>query len=559
MSAIQVFRCEELATEIFKHFTPGPLRKTDTLQYRLRRHERQKALSRAARICRACTAPALDVLWRVVDDIYILLSLLPPTIRGRNAYVFTRDLTLSEWERFQQYATRVRELHWKPPSIGFEYDPDRGVAIDINISPSVWMILARWCHGKALCPRLGYLAPLHLSPNLPGPLILVSPTLWHLGISVHESILSEDDLALSSLFSSLGPVFASLESLIIDAGSYVGLVDNWLTSPDCETRFIDLTDARALQHLEIQTPLYTVSNSFVRSCEDIGLRSLSLVIAELDLDVSFDNEDPSPLRVTLRELHLSGDPHLLMPFIEHVVGPSLEVLDLQFTGIRHTPLNEFHTILGRVVAKISPNVTRFSLTLADSDIEMPWDMRQVPAIELLRPLLPKAHLTHVALILAYKRDHGLFTQQDMVAMADIWPNLVELRISNTQCQPPSNGHRSSPCVGDLIHFAERHPRLEHLVLPSLNADAKSLPALHEVPQLNHRLEFLRIQAITGFPYYRTTFALAQILDRVFPYLDLSRPQFEGPRGIGRTRVDVWDEVERALLALQTGRRGGCVT
>ena len=78
MSAAHVFRCEELATEIFNHLAPGPLRKTDTVQYRLCRRQRQTTLARAACVCRAWSDPALNVLWRVVDDIHNLLSLLPP-------------------------------------------------------------------------------------------------------------------------------------------------------------------------------------------------------------------------------------------------------------------------------------------------------------------------------------------------------------------------------------------------------------------------------------------------------------------------------------------------
>ncbi|KAH9888429.1 hypothetical protein C8Q73DRAFT_710142 [Cubamyces lactineus] len=557
MSATQVFRCEELATEIFNHFAPGPLRRTDTVQYRIRRRVRQNALARAARICHACTTPALNVLWRVVDNIYILLSLLPPIIRGRPTYVFTRDMTPSEWARFEEYAIRVRELHWQTSPIGFEYSPGHDIGADVEVSPSVWMILARWCQGKGLCPRLEYLAPLHLSPNDPGPLLLVSPTLRHMSISVAQSVLSEDDIALSSLFSSLGSVFASLESLIIDASSQVQSVGNLLMASDYETRLLDLLDTRALRHLEIHPPLVNVSRSFVRICEDIGLRSLSLTIVHFDRSLSFADDPLSRFHSTLRELRLDGEPRSLVDFIEYAIGPSLEKIELRFTNNGMTPLYESRTVLERIVARISPRLTRFSPTLAGDHETTLQEMQQVPAVEIIRPLLTKPHLTHVALHLTYKRKVGLFTQQDMMDLSDAWPDLVELRIDGVQSHIPSNYHAPSPSVEDLIQFAQRHPRLEHLVLPSLNAAAKSLPPLHDIPQLNHQLEVLQIHAITGYPYYRTTFALAQILDKLFPNLDLCRPQFEGPRGFGK-KVEVWDDVERALLALQTGRRGGCV-
>ena len=46
------------------------------------RRESQKTLARAAQVCRAFSEPALDVLWRNVDNIVHLLSLLPAFSRS---------------------------------------------------------------------------------------------------------------------------------------------------------------------------------------------------------------------------------------------------------------------------------------------------------------------------------------------------------------------------------------------------------------------------------------------------------------------------------------------
>lgn len=40
--------------------------------------EGQRALARSARVCKAFAEPALDVLWRELDDFLVLLRILPP-------------------------------------------------------------------------------------------------------------------------------------------------------------------------------------------------------------------------------------------------------------------------------------------------------------------------------------------------------------------------------------------------------------------------------------------------------------------------------------------------
>lgn len=40
--------------------------------------EGQRALARSARVCKAFAEPALDVLWRELDDLLVLLRILPP-------------------------------------------------------------------------------------------------------------------------------------------------------------------------------------------------------------------------------------------------------------------------------------------------------------------------------------------------------------------------------------------------------------------------------------------------------------------------------------------------
>ncbi|EED78514.1 predicted protein [Postia placenta Mad-698-R] len=72
-----------------------------------------KQLARAARVCKSFRDPALDLLWKTLEDIHDLLRVLPAV----QSKVGSQDLeylslcdevTQEDWARFQHYARRVR-------------------------------------------------------------------------------------------------------------------------------------------------------------------------------------------------------------------------------------------------------------------------------------------------------------------------------------------------------------------------------------------------------------------------------------------------------------------
>ncbi len=76
-AACKALLCQEILTEIFDYLSPGRPDEDALPKERLHRREAQKALARAARVCRALSGPALDVLWRVTDSLTALLSIIP--------------------------------------------------------------------------------------------------------------------------------------------------------------------------------------------------------------------------------------------------------------------------------------------------------------------------------------------------------------------------------------------------------------------------------------------------------------------------------------------------
>ena len=68
---------QEVLFEIFEWLDPGSVDPDARPRERVERRRRQRALARLARTCQVFTDPALNVLWRVVDDLVTTLSLLP--------------------------------------------------------------------------------------------------------------------------------------------------------------------------------------------------------------------------------------------------------------------------------------------------------------------------------------------------------------------------------------------------------------------------------------------------------------------------------------------------
>ncbi|KAI0657724.1 hypothetical protein C8Q70DRAFT_1121371 [Cubamyces menziesii] len=545
MSANHVFRCEELATEIFSHLAPGPLRITDTPQYRHHRTQRKTALARAARVCRAWEVPALKVLWTVVDDISELLLVLPCMAIEDDVCVLVRDITPAEWERFKLYTYSVRELHWREPQTDpkSRYQVDPGTS---SISPTVWLILSKWCKGRPLCPRLQYLAPLLISAFDPGPVILASPTIRHLEIStdIDRDHVSED-VAVQSLCSHLEPIFASLESLTVDSRIALDGSTGSLVHPSSGATLLHLTGLPALQHLHVASIHMPLSSRLVHIWEIIDLRSLTLTIDELDEGLFPPGNPDSPLRNTLRNLCVKGNPYDIAKLVEYAAGPALEVLDVQFNNIEHTPTEDIFACFNRIAEYISPHVHHISLHLCcDQDLLN----EEIAARRFLRPLLPKAHLTHITII--YENAFGSLSYRDFAKIVNAWPNLSVFRIEDTRSFfLQDDGVQLAPRIADLARFAQNHPGLRHLVIPVLNHHL--LPPPRKFPKLVHELEIFRICTLSKHASYESLFDMALLLDRLFPNLDVC----EATRDWTPAKDPGWVNVERALLALQRGREG----
>ena len=73
----QAFQCQEILSEIFEHLEPGRPDPNAPPTLRLQRRVHLRTLARLARVSHSFSVPALSVLWRVMDNLVAILSVLP--------------------------------------------------------------------------------------------------------------------------------------------------------------------------------------------------------------------------------------------------------------------------------------------------------------------------------------------------------------------------------------------------------------------------------------------------------------------------------------------------
>ncbi|KAI1788330.1 hypothetical protein LXA43DRAFT_646076 [Ganoderma leucocontextum] len=526
----------EVADAVFAHLSPGPYLNDDALPWeRERRRWAQKTLGRAALVCHALSEPALDVLWRAVDDIVHLIAVLPSYVKSTKTsstnedyYTFNRDLTQEEWDRFRSVAIRVHDLR---------------VTSDSNWDNSTWIILGRWCPRGPLCPRLKRLMSFHISNYVSGPakIMLMSPTLQHFQLSMRaleKSPPESSDLILLDL----QPVFRSVQSLSIDLQSGKDepprALEFWKCTQLCSLKVVHKLKLTP----EIIQPLTTFPH----------LRSLDLHIQELKFGESEGGEE-SKLSLSggfaeLRELSLSGNLSYISAFLEATTPTDLESLSITISQhiVDDLSADERRQELNSMYSKFPHSLRCLSLAIENGSVP---DSDLIPsASDLIEPLhrLPDLHR------FTFRADiYVALTDDYLKALEGLWPRLarfewtyakrtLERMDENNISVTWSAG--TIPTVPTLIAFAQAHPELRRLTLPYV--DLNSVPPLAEVPVLGHGLELLAIHYLRPKVPLHT---LGLALDRLFPNLDL-------PENLTNARRR-GDELDAFLFALQSGRRG----
>ncbi|KAI8978261.1 hypothetical protein BD414DRAFT_466320 [Trametes punicea] len=553
MAAAEVMLSPKLARAICEYLAPGSMPKDGSAAV-IQRRKRQHALAQLARVCRAMSGIALDVLWSAVDDFSHLLFVFKPYDRDKynscRLQMFTDALTNVDWIKFQEHALRVRELH-----LG-----------DINkIHSTVWILMTqRFPHGPLL-PRLERLTGFKIDSNSLSYATLFSPTIRHLELEVEGE--AEPGI-VRMVVQAAQPTLASTLTLIL------GEPEHTYPERPPDVAFWRSTQLHTLK-LTQGAPLTIEAIKSLASFPN--LRVLHLWISSMP-DIREDEKFPG--FASLRELALTGRVGDMCAFFAATTPPSLDSLSIKAERLCATERSRKGNSYERsersmepICASLTPSLRRFrAMLLCDCTTEYHFPDSE----KVLRPLSAAAGLRSVSFTFKGGKFH--MSDASLAAVEHAWPELLEFEVT-TRPAPPRyhdyggyrpmvtvpvsvEGYSSSPLrntndhptIKTLALFASAHPALERLIVPSIDLDA--LPDLDTVPLLEHKLRHFSVCTLAG-GVGLLDYAIA--LDMLFPSLNLAAARGktaahddDSTTTVGQARSD---ELQLLLLALQTGRTG----
>ncbi|CDO72119.1 hypothetical protein BN946_scf184962.g62 [Trametes cinnabarina] len=406
----------------------------------------EQALARCARVSRAFSDPAIEVLWEEQRGLGALFALMPRSIRKvavgvdqdddafgirPTSFVLIDTIQAPEWERMSHYARLVRT-----------YISD-GVLIDGLCASVILQKLA----GKPLLPRLRRLdwkLPFDQSSFLA---FFLSPMLR----SVHLDLLEGDTSRFThdqnteptaseyaygtalQLFQSLAP---NLENLHM-----------WTSGFHCSMdRLVEFRNLRVLKLELIRYPGLVLQTASALP----GLRKLSIYFSGTPHDQA-GPPHPETCLPSLRCLKLHGVGTAIIPFIAAVSAPLLRTIMLSFMAMEA----QWKECADLIVSRFGS-----SLRELDFDVEDAYDDPNPYLFDDWFSALYALRRLHRVSINSMFETPFIITAQDIDRMTSAWPRIRFLLIPAVQQNPSL----MFPITA-LESFAEKCPRLRQLVIP----------------------------------------------------------------------------------------------
>ncbi|KAI0669424.1 hypothetical protein C8Q78DRAFT_176690 [Trametes maxima] len=288
MVAPHLLQNQNIIAGVLQSLDPGSVLKNGA-----ERGECRRALARLAIVCRATSSPALDVLWKSIGTFKHLLFAFESYNKDRLVSIyntifhlyrllhrqrFDDDISDEGWLRFQEYASRVRELHM-------------GNKIS-EVHANVWTTLTRRCLDKPLLPSLERLTGFKLNAMSVCYAMILSPTIKHLSL---ETDVYSDAGAIDMAAKLLLPILGQLTTLVVDDKYYANNEERQGVS------FWTLTNLRALTVTTkaiLTIPIIQALAVFPHLRQlTLGIKSVPIVAETPERVEGFDQ---------LRELSLSG-------------------------------------------------------------------------------------------------------------------------------------------------------------------------------------------------------------------------------------------------------------
>ncbi|KZT72909.1 hypothetical protein DAEQUDRAFT_722542 [Daedalea quercina L-15889] len=542
---LRLIENDDVLHEVFKFLDPSATEPPPRVGASEHEISCRSALARSARASRVLSEHALSVLWRKIEGMLDIFSILPPfgkipqevdpavdgdlddigaPPRGKGLWSFSGPIAAKDWQRYQQYAQRVRvlSLAWTPR----------------KIDPSVFSEISRLSNGGPLFPGLTELDIQTYDPFEAIPSSLISPTLRKLFVTDLGSVLDgddDDDLGMRPPESPLADLVrvAFLKARVLEevslTGSNVGPMENLQPMAECSrlrrVSVVDLApDARLLHGW---------------SCIDS--------LGDLTLEVHDDNPViTQPLEFArLHCLTARGNLKHLGDLFAQLSAPSLGYLRMEVQQLPGHGREQLPECLAAVSARFGSTLRQFHLASSGDRSGGGERWPEQPLVDLIRPLLDM-HLLQTVWITPPRWWSITFSDEAVHDIAVAWPRLVSLQIYLLNAC-------SSATWESLVELASACPRLKTLALPHIDLRTFVPPIADKQPAMPHPLEVLTLDYSFGHNQVDDSHRFAQFLDRTFPNLDLETSVVRRVDIPGGQRNPLGREVMELLRSFQQAR------
>ncbi|KAF9062360.1 hypothetical protein BDP27DRAFT_1336711 [Rhodocollybia butyracea] len=437
--------------------------------------------------------PALNSLWKNINNLNPLLSVLPETTVVNGEKMILSQIAPSSWDRLQYYTNRVRTFNDDDLLVG----PEESI-----VHESVYAYLGQ---KPPIFPNLRTLRLKHRLCSSNSSIFFLTSTLldvqWPCRLGVSDAIA---DLGPSlSLLASKSP---GLPCLMLSAHPYSGLASS-------------LSRLRALETLAV-SGVPDLGTEFIRvisSLLKLTTLSLTLPVGSLPDYTAVQGGFQS-----LTQLRLTGSNVNLANFFERVTLAALQALYVECDWER---LDEDppHAEIARVTRTLEGKFS--SLQTLTVHTAGPLFLNNFDGLLLWSIFEPLLELRTLKL-LRYSIPLSL-TDQNTARIARAWPHLEELELTAVSWDG------AIPTVDSLVYFAQYCPNLELLTYPIRLGSIPIEPASLIPPTLSlHPLRVFNC-SLEADVLNPPTIALA--LHQIFP--NLKRVYGAGNR---------WDEVQQIL-------------
>ncbi|KAI0657760.1 hypothetical protein C8Q70DRAFT_262641 [Cubamyces menziesii] len=543
MPGTELLHSSGIVSAICRHLSPGPLLpeneyRTSRSEALKERRKQQQALSRLARVCRTVSGSALDELWRSIDDFTHILYAFQDAY-DRKKCMFIQALREPDKAKFNTYASRVRELY---------------VGKIERVHATVWVVLvAHWGPRGPLLPGLERMTGFEINSNSLCYTMLFSPTLKHLSLQMDGR--AEPGI-MRMVVDAAKPVLSSLVNLSISSAVSSA-------SPSA----IPFWELRQLRQLHVAYPV-ALTRAIIRSLASFAhLDQLELKIADSVSPIELADEDRIQGFASLRTLTLKGSLAHTCAFMASAKPPALESLSIETSRV--CTIGGVGTSgVERLLGTLPPSLRTFSATLS-CELNHGYGGSCEPFPEsktLFAPLLSVKSLQRISI--AVNNSGFRLTGATLANAEHAWPQLVQFKVTTPRPEFSGGGHEitvirstppyrsvrapprlpNHPSVKTIAIFAHAHPKLEELILPTI--DLGAVPELDSVPLLEHSLRHFSVCSLeggVGLMYH------ARALDMLFPRLDLDHAYKLSATGKRQDEKDRNAELQLLLLALQVGR------